>query len=46
MILRVRLCLLHEFRFEVHRTDAVDLAGDVVAVSALGQPDAPDLYIR
>src|SRR5215212_2926120 len=37
------LRLLHEFRFQVHRADAVDLAGDVVAIGRLGQADVPDL---
>jgi hypothetical protein len=37
------LRLLHELRFQIHRADAVDLAGDVVAIGRLGQADVPDL---
>ena len=40
---RCRLRLLHELRFQIHRADAVDLAGDVVAIARLGQADVPDL---
>ena len=37
------LSLFHEFRFQIHRTDAVDLAGDVVSIGHVRQTDVPDL---
>jgi hypothetical protein len=41
--MRGALRLLHELRFQVHRADAVDLAGDVVTIGRLGQADVSDL---
>lgn len=35
--------LLDELRLQIHRADAVDLAGDVVSVAGVGQADALDL---
>src|ERR1700754_2541610 len=40
---KASLCLPDEFRFQVHLADAVDLAGDVVAISRLLQADIAHL---
>jgi hypothetical protein len=40
-IIRARLLrLLHELRFQIHRPDAVDLPGDVVAIGPLNYGDS------
>jgi len=35
--------LLHELRLQIHRADAIDLAGDVVAVGGVLEADVADL---